>query len=385
MLNSQTVNDQDQWSDINVASKPQILDGKAISAQIQDFLQTKVEHLISFGARSPVLSVVLVGDNPASQTYVKMKKKACEEIGITYKQINLPSAATTDQIIETIKALNYNNKVDGILVQLPLPLHTDTNEIISSIAPEKDVDGIHPLNLGKLAHGKPDFIPCTPFGVMELLEHTKVDLKGKNALVVGKSTIVGKPMRDLLDMQGATVISCDINEKDLQAKVRAAEIIIVATGSAQCVKSDWIPQDAIVIDVGIHKNVSTGLISGDVEDCRNSQAGFVAPVPGGVGPMTVAMLMHNTIDAYVKRMVSKLKEENNPENAFELAVDPQFDYGLYPAYDFNSMKKIPELAQIYEHDQALSQKVDQLLENIETDIAETKKIQYSAKKARYTE
>lgn len=269
------------------------IDGKRIAGEIRQELQSKVQELQAAGI-VPGLAVVLVGDNPASQVYVRMKQKACKEVGIYSQEHKLPSTTTQEELLALVDSLNADPKIHGILVQLPLPAGLDEEAVLDRVNPAKDVDGFHPVNVGKLSIGVDTFVPCTPAGVMELLERTNVELAGKKAVVVGRSNIVGKPVAMLLLQKNATVEICHSRTTDLAAQCRTADILVVAVGRPNMVKGDWIKPGAVVIDVGINR-LDSGLV-GDVDFAEvQAVAGAITPVPGGVGPMTIAMLMANTV------------------------------------------------------------------------------------------
>ncbi|MBI3754199.1 MAG: bifunctional methylenetetrahydrofolate dehydrogenase/methenyltetrahydrofolate cyclohydrolase FolD [Deltaproteobacteria bacterium] len=273
-----------------------IIDGKAIARRFKDTLKEEVNFLKGRSVK-PGLAVVLVGDNPASLVYVKAKGKACEEIGINSFQYTLHKDIAQKELLWQISELNNDAKVHGILVQLPLPDHLDEELILEAISPEKDVDGFHPVNIGRLVIGKPLFQPCTPMGIMKLLEDTGMELAGKDAVVAGRSNIVGKPVALMLLHKNATVTICHSKTLNLREKVKKADILIAAVGRPHMIKGEWIKQEAVVIDVGINR-LDNGKLVGDVEfEEAQKRAAFITPVPGGVGPMTIAMLMHNTVEA----------------------------------------------------------------------------------------
>ncbi|MDY0265600.1 MAG: bifunctional methylenetetrahydrofolate dehydrogenase/methenyltetrahydrofolate cyclohydrolase FolD [Sulfurospirillum cavolei] len=282
----------------------QILDGKALSDQIKIRLKKESEALVEKGI-TPGLAVILVGDDAASQTYVKMKEKACDITGIYSIIHKMPSSISQEKILETIAMINTNPNIDGVLVQLPLPKHIDTTKIIEAIEPRKDVDGFHPFNVGRLVAGLESFVPCTPLGVMRLLSHYAIDPKGLNACVVGASNIVGKPMMNLLLNAGATVDICHIFTKDLKEHTKKADLLIVGVGKQNLITEDMVKEGAIVVDIGINKT-DEGRIVGDV-DFENvaPKCSYITPVPGGVGPMTIAMLLENTVKAAHHRLNTK--------------------------------------------------------------------------------
>lgn len=277
------------------------IDGKAVAATVKDSVKSRIDSRLAEGERAPGLAVVLVGDDPASQVYVGHKRKACEQIGIQSSAHILPAATTEGELLQLIDQLNTDAEIDGILVQLPLPEHINADEVIERISPEKDVDGFHPYNFGRLAQKRPTLRPCTPYGVMKLLETTGIEVEGKDAVIVGASNIVGRPMALELLLARATVTVCHSRTKDLAEKIAAADIVVAGVGIPNFVKGEWIKPGAVVIDVGINRLV-TGKLCGDVEfETAKQQASFITPVPGGVGPMTVAMLMQNTLEACEQR------------------------------------------------------------------------------------
>lgn len=279
----------------------QILDGRQISAEIVADVRAKVDARLAQGLRAPCLAVVLVGEDPASQVYVGNKKRQCANAGIRSIAYDLPATMAQDALLALVAQLNADDEVDGILVQLPLPDHIDAEAVLEMIDPGKDVDGFHPYNMGRLALRLPQLRPCTPRGVMTLLERTGIPIKGKDAVVVGASNIVGRPMALELLLAGATVTICHRFSQDTPGKVRGADIVVAGVGKPNLVKGDWIKPGAIVIDVGINR-LADGKLCGDVEfDVAKERASWITPVPGGVGLMTVATLMQNTYDAAVAR------------------------------------------------------------------------------------
>ena len=279
----------------------QIIDGKAVSAQIRQEIKQRIDARTAQGLRAPGLAVILVGSDPASQVYVSHKRKDCLEVGIRSIAHDLPADTSQEKLLAIIDQLNADPDVDGILVQLPLPKHINADTVIERINPEKDVDGFHPYNVGRLALRMPLLRPCTPRGVMVLLERTGQPLKGLDAVVVGASNIVGRPMALELLMAGCTVTVCHSATRDLEDKVRRADLVVVGVGKPALVKGDWIKPGAIVIDVGINR-LPDGRLVGDVDyDAAAQRAGWITPVPGGVGPMTRAVLLQNTIDACERR------------------------------------------------------------------------------------
>lgn len=274
----------------------QIIDGKQIAQQIRSDLARQIQERIEQGKPRPGLAVVLVGDNPASQLYVKMKQKACLEVGIHSEEHRLPASISQGRLLGLIDQLNSDPRIHGILVQLPLPDGLDEEEVIMRIRPEKDVDGFHPINVGRLAIGADTYVPCTPAGVMKMLDWINYDPAGKKAVVVGRSNIVGKPVAQLLLKRNATVTICHSHTKDLMDECRQADILVAAVGRPQMIKADWVKPGAAVIDVGINKIGKKTV--GDVDfDNVKKVAGWITPVPGGVGPMTIAMLLANTVRA----------------------------------------------------------------------------------------
>jgi methylenetetrahydrofolate dehydrogenase (NADP+)/methenyltetrahydrofolate cyclohydrolase len=274
-----------------------IIDGKRIAAGLRQQIKQRVEQRQAKGLRAPGLAVVLVGDDPASQIYVGSKRKACEEVGFKSLAFDLPASSTLEEVLELIDSLNKDPDVDGILVQLPLPTHIPADLIIERINPDKDVDGFHPYNVGRLALRQPVLRPCTPRGVITLLESTGHELRGMDAVVVGASNHVGRPMALELMLAGCTVTICHRFTKNLEDHVKRAEILVVAVGKPGVVRGGWVKSGAIVIDVGINRD-AIGKLVGDVEyEPARERAGWITPVPGGVGPMTVATLLQNTIDA----------------------------------------------------------------------------------------
>ena len=273
-----------------------IIDGKALSDTIKHDVALRVTELKSKGV-TPGLAVVLVGEDPASTVYVRNKAAACEKAGLHSEVIRLPADITETALLDVVKGLNVNPAIHGILVQLPLPAHLDAAKVIETIAAEKDVDGFHISNAGLLMTGQPLFRPCTPYGVMKMLESENVGLRGAEAVVVGASNIVGKPMAMLLLAAGATVTICNSKTRDLAAQTRRADVLVVATGRPNMISGDMVKPGAVVIDVGINR-LSDGRLTGDVDyDSARQVAAAITPVPGGVGPMTIAMLLVNTLEA----------------------------------------------------------------------------------------
>ncbi|HVZ72531.1 MAG TPA: bifunctional methylenetetrahydrofolate dehydrogenase/methenyltetrahydrofolate cyclohydrolase FolD [Polyangia bacterium] len=271
-----------------------VLDGKAVAARIRGELAIEAKRLTGKGV-TPGLAVVMVGDNPASAVYVRNKTKACHEAGFRTFDHHLPATTSQGDLMALVARLNADPEVDGILVQLPLPDGLDAKPILLSIDPRKDVDGFHPDNLGRLLMGEPRFVACTPFGVMKLIEEAGMKLAGVEAVIIGRSNIVGKPMAALLIAADATVTVCHSRTRDLPAVVRRADLVIAAVGRAEMVKGDWIKEGAVVIDVGMNKKAD-GKLCGDVDYASVApRASAITPVPGGVGPMTIAMLLSNTL------------------------------------------------------------------------------------------
>ena len=281
-----------------------ILDGKAIAADLRNHIKTEVQAITASGQRPPGLAVILVGDNPASQVYVRNKQKACEEVGFLSELIRLDADTSQEHLLSLIDDLNQREEIDGILVQLPLPEQIDEETVIERILPTKDVDGFHPYNVGRLVLRMPLLRPCTPKGVMTMLERTGVDLAGKDAVIIGQSNIVGRPMALELLMARCTITVCHSKTKDLEGKIRAADIVIAAVGRPNFVQGDWIKPGAVVIDVGINR-LDSGKLCGDVDfEAAREVAGWITPVPGGVGPMTIATLLENTLQAAKLRQIS---------------------------------------------------------------------------------
>ena len=278
----------------------QIIDGKAVAASIRAEIADEVAALQKAHGIVPGLAVVLVGDNPASKVYVRNKEKACLEAGFHTEQHTLPAETTQTDLLSLIERLNQDERIHGILVQLPLPQGLDEQGILQAIDPAKDADGFHPINQGKLMAGLPAPRPCTPFGLIRLLDSISYDLTGKEAVVVGRSQIVGKPAALLLLERHATVTLCHSRTKNLAERVRQADVVVAAVGRPRMIKGDWIKPGAIVLDVGINRDAD-GKLCGDVDfDTAKEVAAYITPVPGGVGPMTIAMLLWNTLQAAKK-------------------------------------------------------------------------------------
>ena len=275
-----------------------LLMGKEVSARIKAELKTEVENLKKEGI-NPGLAVIIVGEDPASQVYVRNKERACEECGIYSEKYALPAETTQEELLKLIDELNNKSSISGVLVQLPVPKHIDEKTIINAIAPNKDVDAFHPVNVGKIMVGNYDFVPCTPAGVMELIKESGIDVSGKECVIVGRSNIVGKPQAMLLLHQNGTVTICHSKTKNLAEKTKNADILIAAVGIPNFIKGDMIKEGAVVIDVGINR-LENKKLCGDVEfESAEKVAGAITPVPGGVGPMTIAMLMKNTVKAAI--------------------------------------------------------------------------------------
>lgn len=274
-----------------------ILDGKQIAASIRQTISEQVAQRLEQGLRAPGLAVILVGSDPASEVYVAHKRKDCEQVGFVSKAYDLPESTSQEELLNLIEQLNNDSEVDGILVQLPLPAHLDSSALLERIRPEKDVDGFHPFNIGRLAQRMPLLRPCTPKGIITLLEHTQIDLHGLNAVIVGASNIVGRPMALELLLAGCTTTITHRFTNNLEEHVRRANLVVVAVGKPGLVKGEWIKDGAIVIDVGINRTADGRLI-GDVEfEVAAQKASWITPVPGGVGPMTRACLLENTLEA----------------------------------------------------------------------------------------
>ena len=275
----------------------QLIDGKSLANKVQTNVTSEVEILKRDKNIVPGLAVILIGDDPASHAYVKMKAKACEKVGFYSITHNMPDTISQDEIIATIEMMNANPRIDGILVQLPLPKHVDTDKILEVIDPKKDVDGFHAYNVGRLVTNLDSFVACTPLGVMKMFEEYNIDLKGQDVVVVGASNIVGKPMVSLLLNADATVTITHIHTKDLAAHTRNADIIVVGVGVPGLIKEEMVKEGAIVIDIGINR-IADGSLVGDVDfENVSKKCSYITPVPGGVGPMTIAMLLSNTLKA----------------------------------------------------------------------------------------
>lgn len=274
-----------------------IIDGKTIAQTIRSEVAEKVKQRIKVGKRAPGLAVILVGDNPASQIYVASKRKACDEVGFISRSYDLPDTTSEAELLNLIDTLNKDNTIDGILVQLPLPAGIDNVKVLERIHPDKDVDGFHPYNIGRLCQRAPKLRPCTPRGIVTLLERCNIPMNGLNAVIIGASNIVGRPMSLELLLAGCTTTVTHRFTKDLRFHVEHADLVVVAVGKPNFIPGEWIKPGAIVIDVGINR-LENGKVVGDVDFAQASQrAGWISPVPGGVGPMTVATLIQNTLQA----------------------------------------------------------------------------------------
>lgn len=272
-----------------------IINGKAIAEDMLNSIKVRIDQRLENGQRAPALAVILIGGDPASSIYVRNKRLACEKVGIRSIAYDLPSSTSADALFQLIDELNRDDAIDGILVQSPLPAHIDEKRIIEHISVQKDVDGFHPYNIGKLAVRQPTLRSCTPFGVMKMLQASNIDPKGMNAVVVGVSNHVGRPMALELLLAGATVTCCHRHTRDLKAAIEQADLVVAAAGKPGLVKGGWIKPGAVVIDIGINR-LDDGTICGDVDfDTAKERAGWITPVPGGVGPMTVSTLMENTL------------------------------------------------------------------------------------------
>ena len=273
----------------------EIIDGKLIAKNVREELKVEVSEFQERTGLKPGLSVILIGEDPASKVYVRNKHKACKDVGIISFEHILPADTSEEDLLALIEQNNTDPAVNGILVQLPLSAHMNKDKVLEAISPAKDVDGFHPYNIGKLVTGTPLFEPCTPLGVMTLIDSTGIDMEGKEAVIVGRSNIVGKPMAFMLLKRNATVTICHSRTADLAAKVKGADIIVAAVGVLEMVKGEWIKDGAVVIDVGMNRNAE-GKLKGDVDfEGAKEHASHITPVPGGVGPMTIAMLLKNTV------------------------------------------------------------------------------------------
>jgi methylenetetrahydrofolate dehydrogenase (NADP+)/methenyltetrahydrofolate cyclohydrolase len=279
----------------------QLIDGKQVAKRVKTEIRAEIDALVGRGGRRPGLAVVMVGDNPASAIYVRNKRKACEESGVVSIAHDLPQSTSELELLSLIDALNRDPSIDGILVQLPLPDHVRQSEVLERIDPAKDVDGFHPYNVGRLAQRNPLIRPCTPYGIIRLLEAYGISAKGMHAVVVGASNIVGRPMSLELLLMGATTTVCHRFTRDLESHVSRADLLVVAVGKPGLIPGDWIRPGAVVVDVGMNR-LDDGRLVGDVQFAAAcARAAWITPVPGGVGPMTVAMLMRNTLEASLRR------------------------------------------------------------------------------------
>lgn len=273
----------------------QIIDGKAIAENLLDSIKLKIDARIVAGKRAPCLAVILVGNDPASAIYVRNKRKACEKVGIHSIAHNLPASTSEADLFALVDSINHDPSIDGILVQSPLPQHINEDELIERISVDKDVDGFHPYNIGRLTVRQPTLRSCTPFGVIKMLQASDIDLMGLDAVIIGVSNHVGRPMALELLLAGCTITSCHRHTKNLADKVKSADLVVVAAGKAGLVQGDWIKPGAIVVDIGINR-LADGSICGDVDfNAAKQHAAYITPVPGGVGPMTVATLLENTL------------------------------------------------------------------------------------------
>jgi len=279
----------------------QIIDGKAIAEELKREVRAGTDALAARGLRRPGLAVVMVGENPASAVYVRNKRRSCEQSGIVSVAHDLPQSTTERELLALIDRLNADPAIDGILVQLPLPPQIHADAVIERIDPSKDVDGFHPYNIGRLTQGTPLLRPCTPYGVILMLERSGIAIDGRDAVIVGRSNIVGRPMALELLMRGATITVCHSRTRDLPGRVASADLLVAAIGKAEFVPGEWVRPGAVVIDVGINRRPD-GRLVGDVQyESARTRAGHITPVPGGVGPMTVAVLMKNTLEAATRR------------------------------------------------------------------------------------
>ncbi len=278
-----------------------IIDGKTIGALVRAEVREKAARLTEASGIRPCLATVLVGDDPASRVYVRNKGKACQEAGMLSRQIDLPASVPEAELLALVAFLNADDDVHGILVQFPLPKHIDATKVIEAISPEKDVDGLHPVNAGRLLAGMPAFVPCTPLGILRMLDHEKVELRSRHAVVVGRSNLVGKPVAILLLSRHATVTICHSRTNDLPGIVRQGDVVVAAVGKAGMVRGSWIREGAVVIDVGINRTPDGKLVGDVAFEEAKEVAAKITPVPGGVGPMTIAMLLHNTLAAAERR------------------------------------------------------------------------------------
>lgn len=281
-----------------------LLDGKALAKKIRANVADKVKELKEKYNKVPGLAVVLVGTDPASQVYVSRKEKMTVKAGMLSKKIELPESTSEAELIKIVEDLNKDNDIHGILVQLPLPKHIDSDKVLMTIDPDKDVDGFHPINVGKMLTGMAvPALPCTPAGIMKFFEEYEIELKGKNAVVIGRSNIVGKPISVLLLSKHATVTICHSRTKNIDEICRKADIIVIAIGKENYLQADWVKDGAVVVDVGMNRSKETGKLLGDADfEAIEPKASYITPVPGGVGPMTIAMLLSNTVDLFEREM-----------------------------------------------------------------------------------
>jgi methylenetetrahydrofolate dehydrogenase (NADP+)/methenyltetrahydrofolate cyclohydrolase len=280
----------------------QILSGKEVAAKVLAEVKAGVAALRAKTGVQPTLAVILVGDDPASQIYVRNKKRAADEVGIGARDFLFPGGCSQGELLDTIRKINADSTIHGILLQLPLPKGMDEDQAVAAIAPEKDADGLHPVNLGNLLGGKPSAVPCTPAGCIEILDHYGIPIEGAEAVVVGRSRLVGKPLAQLLLARNATVTMCHTRTRDLAAHCRRADILCVAAGKPRMITGDMVKEGAVVIDVGVNR-LDTGKLAGDVDfDSVSARARAITPVPGGIGPMTIAMLMKNTLRATARQL-----------------------------------------------------------------------------------
>jgi methylenetetrahydrofolate dehydrogenase (NADP+) / methenyltetrahydrofolate cyclohydrolase len=283
-----------------------IIDGKALGANVREEVAASVAELGHVG-----LATVLVGDDPASHIYIDLKQKAAQQAGMEARDLKLPAHLTEDDLLATIAELNTDDGVDGLLVQLPLPDHIDENRVIEAIAPEKDVDGIHPLNAGRLYLGRPTLVPGTPLGIMRMLDEYEIPLEGARAVVVGRSAIVGKPMAHLLLQRNATVTICHSRTQDLQRHTLDADVLVAAVGRMHLISADMVKAGATVIDVGMNRDEGSRKVLGDVDPSAMDEAAYMTPVPGGVGPMTIAMVLQNAVTAARLRRAGAIAQAEN--------------------------------------------------------------------------
>ena len=288
-----------------------ILDGKATAQKIRSEITMEVSQLVAEGTQ-PGLAVILVGDNPASRVYVRMKEKACRDVGIFSDEYNLHTDTEEKDLLSLINRLNSDERIHGILVQLPLPKHINEAKVLEAVSPDKDVDGFHPYNVGHLVLGKPTFRPCTPYGIMVLMKEYGIELSGKEVVVVGRSNIVGKPVAFMCLQQHATVTICHTRTVDLPAKIGMADVLIAAIGRPEVIRGEWIKEGAVVIDVGVNR-ISEKKLVGDVEfEKAVRRASHITPVPGGVGPMTITMLLQNTLQSAKMTQAAKQTKQGDP-------------------------------------------------------------------------